>query len=800
MSKHTREKELAYDIMEAVAWAQPRWPLSSGNPVAQEPVSRVTQGDAAVWAEYCGQAKTMELCRELEADPGFWSLPAAHPFEGCGVSLARCTVAVENAWAAVFHGAAANPDPASIAKGLKDELYSTIERWQTRGAHTSVNGWTADRICLILVCVGAAGVLAVLVALMRGRFSKLRKATRCHVPIPAFLGILVLILFCVIQVVGIVQWDSAMVDVSEELGVRVQLEVLKATNLRLSLQVDSEMTAWKAGKVTTTEHMKSVVVSQFITSVEAMGMDDRSLALLLDRDHLVVAASSDPSKQLEGVSFESPFSSNVSEWMRAVFTVVTYDNLVIGGITPSVITEAKVDGKRVLINMETAGASVTIGGVKRTLQFVVIYIVPDGVLYHDRNEILALSVNLAGLLSVVGLVTLILLATLISAPLVALASDMEKVRTMRVDEIDLEKDSRLLEVGSLLVGFKAMCSMLIEYKSFMPKTLFSMDTSDTSESEFETKLTQKDSLGSSRTNNQSAPAAHAERRKQNGVSNHLGLGALSQTQGTILVVTLIEELNKDMSTTAFETLLNIVERSTTTGVLHPFTTVRPNELVISWGIVTAYSSVRVTTDKAATAALDIRKHCSGNDLRVGIAGVSGSFNSGNIGNKKTRGFAIFGASVPLLGSAVRSSVALAKAFAKTTIVVTPEFTKVQGFEHRVVDSIQAPAALIALHELCGKHDVEEQEWMYQLRELEQKNRDPEKYCVFLESFLAAKGPLPETLTSFLSDSKNELDELVVMNDLRALLDARRMMNDISLCSLITRYLEAPRRTPSESDD
>ncbi|KAJ9437044.1 hypothetical protein DIPPA_30178, partial [Diplonema papillatum] len=612
VSRHTKMMPLALEIAAEIAETQRTWVTDPRNGRAQEPVHKDTRASPALWQEYCDREGA--ICESMEKYPEFWDRGlTGRPAEGCGVVLDRCINVIAAAWTDVLTEVAA---PSVVAARMESELNVVMGHWESLADDGGIEEWTGERIGL-LVAVTVGGLLLVAVCgFMYSAIAGLRKAG-ATLPISTFLGLSALVLFCAIQIVAITQWNSALRDVSKDLGSRVQMESLTTAQLRVYVDAMKQVEDNVDASFT---QIKSYLRADFVATVPSMNLDARSLLLLVDRSKLRVLASSDIRKQEEKVYLTQPYGEDVSAWTKAALDILG-DTFTSGLLKTAEIYDRTIDGKKVMINFQTAVATAN----KRTLDFLLVYFVPEEVVYEEANRSLAKAINISVILSVVGVVVLVVLATFITLPLISLANSMEDVRAMHMEDIDLNRASRLTEIGSLILGFQAMCRMLIEYKSFMPKSLFNVADDETSDSQSEMSKSQLSCSGTEKkfSQSQSSASRSMAKRKQGPSPNQVGLGALAHNKATLLVVTLLEP-GKEME--SFEAILSTVEAAVGGGVLHSWSATRPDELVVSWGATNGLH--RASGEKAANAALDIAQvYPTG----VAITAVAGRVCAGNIG-------------------------------------------------------------------------------------------------------------------------------------------------------------------------
>ncbi|KAJ9436223.1 hypothetical protein DIPPA_32947 [Diplonema papillatum] len=792
ITNHTRNKDLAFEFIQALVDAQVMLPFSS----TQEPTHTDTMTSETLWNNYCSATRTSSICQSMSSFPEFWDRDlAARPAGGCGPLVNRCLNAIKTGWDLLF---LQGGTPAEVARSMEKDLNTLLGNFDAIGDDGVLKTWTSERIQLVVICVVCGVLFILLFMFMYNKISGLRKTGGCSLPISAFLGLSVLLLFCVIQVVGTNLWNTALRDISKDLGNRVQLETVKVTQLHLYTEAMAQITEAQDSNASMSQ-IRSYVKANFVSHMPSMAIDARSLVLLIDRDLLRVVVSSDKNKQEEKAYLHDMNSPKISSWTRVAMGIIG-ENLAEGFVMTSDIFSTTINGEPVMINFETARAEVRRWGRNRKryeLSYLIVNIVPEEVIFEEANKSLYRAVNVNAMMSVAALFVLVFLATFITLPLISLANDMEDVRAMRMDEMDLTKTSRLTELGSLIMGFQAMCAMLIEYKSFMPKTLFNDgDAEDDvlSETNDTTTLISKNdsrtSRASSRYTDRSSRALTVAKQKQGPSATQISVGAIKQQRGAILIISLLTERGKDMSPGTFEAVLSVVEASIGYGVLHAINTTKPGELVVSWGVAGNAVPVRTSSDKAAHAALELMHSVKKN---LALACVSIKVSSGNIGNKHTRGFAIFGQGIEQAFQHVESAAALARHHKRSVTVVNLEVARLQGYDFAPVDSIKTHNNTVTINELKGSTVVEEQEWMYQLQQIAQKDPSPTVGDV-IAKFLSESGCESNGAQAFIKN--NDVPSTSFVDELRRLLDPADALDDVSLCVLIKRHCKTPQHQPT----
>ncbi|KAJ9446598.1 hypothetical protein DIPPA_21013, partial [Diplonema papillatum] len=504
ITKHTRRKDIAFDIMRRIASnhldyeTSTRWWRGGFRDETTEPVNKDTL-NATMWPIYC--ASQPNLCKAYETYPERFEAPMIPRLRGCGLLFDRCQNVIATGWANLM---VEEMPPAQVVAAMDTQLRAVLGIVASGGDAAGIEEWTAERIALIIVIIVACLWIAVLAWFTHDRLRDLRKSNGLRLPASVVLGIVVLVLFCIVQVVITVEWNTAVRRISEDLGSRVQVVLLKTARLSLERSAENKMEEQMA-----LSQMKSLVKADYVSQLPSMVIDSRSLILLIDLDEETIVVSSDTRKQADKVSIAAPYSDEVTNWMHAAFDAV---GPTLRGYKTEQLYSSTVGSEKVNVNLQSVSLLKQYNsGEWKKMNYVLIYFVPEEVVYEETTKSLNRAVNLSILLAIVGVVLLVTLAIISTLPLIRLALDMEKVRSMRMDDIDLTQNSRLIEFSSLIIGFQAMCEMLIEYKSFMPKTLFNLNAGSDEDEDSE-KVTSTHSK-QSRTHSRSSAFGSSSRNR-----------------------------------------------------------------------------------------------------------------------------------------------------------------------------------------------------------------------------------------------------------------------------------------------
>ncbi|KAJ9458622.1 hypothetical protein DIPPA_26839 [Diplonema papillatum] len=717
LASHTRLKNLGYDMLERAT--SHMLPKTTESRKDQEPVDNRLYADEVEYNAWCEETNPM-MCESMRGHPDFWSRMLRRPSLGCGILFDTCARIVRSVMDDAMTGLLTAEEAVVQMEKRLNVLLGNWDEAAFYDENDSVKGHTIGLIVVIAVSV-VIGVALVL--FMFSKIRTLRKTKHFTFPVSGTLAIAVLILFLVVQVIVVTEWNDAIRNVSRDLNKNVREATLLAAQKIASSSAKAQLKSSAARA-----QMKSTVEADLSIEFATLSIDPRSLMLMIDRETGKVAVSSDSSKQAEDVYITAgALSSNVSRWTRAALAAIDFD-LENANVATGVTYQSSMDGEPVWINLDSVRRSnaddLDIGSTIpiKTLSYFMAYIVPESVILQTADDSLDRSINLSIILSIIGVLLLVLVSTAFTLPLIYLANDMELVREMRLDELSLDKKSRFTEVSSLLTGFQSMCRMLSEYKAFMPKTLFAISDSEGdngSETQSDRDRTDSKTSGIS---NLSTSHVTPVKAKLNGVC----VGNLASMKGVMMTVVILEQDTPAYKTNVdhFVAILSIVETIArdTNGLLFSFNTTRPGELQVSWGLVGAPLNTRLCIDRASSAAFRIREKV--NSLRepglmVCIGICLGRFLTGNIGSQNTRAFAVMGPGVASLDATVKSAQAAVRILGCSVIIADPDIARGAGFTFQTVDVARVNGRLLNLHKLVGASSAEMKEWMYELQDVEE---------------------------------------------------------------------------------
>ncbi|KAJ9446504.1 hypothetical protein DIPPA_13557 [Diplonema papillatum] len=740
----------------------------------QEPMDVRMRHNATLWAEYCEVSPI--LCESIELYPEFYDRITHRPSLGCGAMLDECIRIMRENVDKVMTGEFSSTE---AVVQMEKELNVVLGTWDPSVlAKDETDHWTATRISLIVLSVAYFLALVALFLFMRGRIMKLRRSKSFTVPISVFLGLAVLVLFSAVQAALIGHWYSTLKTVSHDLGEEVRKQSLLVATRRVQSAVEQELQFHSS---TSLAQMKRKVESSFVANIPGMNIDSRSLVLLVDRDTMSIPVSTDPARQIDGVSLASPLSADVSAWARAFLDILGGD-LRSGVYNEETSYTTTVAGDVVFVNLAGAYASdqnqyVDQNVTARKMTYVIAYFVTEATILQKANDALREAIDLSLLLSFTVLIVVVYLATFITVPLTTLAYSMEDVRLMRMDDIQSGRNSLLTELSSLLLGFRSMCTMLEEYKSFMPKTLFNDDDSTSEDSSQPdsnpvgsrisgSKVGSKGSRGGSRVGSKMGSTQVSSALAHRAIPLHENGW---KTKGaTIVVFRLQERADPDgagqLDAELLQKYVGVVEKEAKSrgGVLHSFHALSPVDLAVSWGLVgnrTANSIISM--ERAATALLNVQEAMR-KELNedVHAIAISGRMKAGNCGSRETRGFGIHGACVERIPHALRGCAALSELLQQPSFnLVNSDFARVPGvaLQKRDVSFIRGCPALMGSISVCEVGEMKE--WMYELEDLESKASPDTAFDTLLQAICShqtvSAADVGKAHSSLLQEAKDE---------------------------------------------
>eukprot|EP01060_Flectonema_neradi_P037250 TRINITY_DN744_c0_g1_i1.p1 TRINITY_DN744_c0_g1~~TRINITY_DN744_c0_g1_i1.p1 ORF type:complete len:1111 (+),score=183.83 TRINITY_DN744_c0_g1_i1:73-3333(+) len=700
LSVHTREKEAALEVLQMQIDSYPKMANTYSG---REPFDKRVIANKTLWAEYCHYNPV--ICKSYEEYPDFWKRLSFRPSAGCGSMYPQCATIIYNNMYKVFTQGVSGAD---CAKSMEGELNLLLGHIKESDLNKKTGEWeTTSRIALLAVAAVGGIILFVLIGIVFKQSSRMRTTNSVSIPISAMLALVATIALCVVLSIVISDMDSNTRSISEDLSGQVRVQSLRTVKATLLGIVD--------GLYGTTSR-KTIMdnsVAKMKTDLGQMGLDRRTLVVLLDRNYPnTVLATSDRRKQKDRVRIlETP--EDLHPWTKSILTLT--DNWMIDTFEATNTVEISSGGEKVYVNM----LSVDYYGEEsdRELGFLIAYFTPEVVIMEEADQSREASLNYAILMSISAIVLIIACTVLITAPLATLAIDMEYVRNMEMESVSNGGGSALMEIQSLLTGFKCMCDMLVEYKAYLPKSVFIESDSASQEATSATEGDGRSSV-SKTTHTHTHTASMMEKRGVAQKANMMEVNKTKDVNGAFMVFR-IQDAEKMMcdadAANKVANIIQIVEECATAfrGTMHPMSTRSPSEVCMSWGYVSADCDATVKAAKCAFALRSKNPYSGGN---VSFCIASGKSKVGNLGTASTRGFGVLGQTSFKLHLMMPIGNALA-AYASCIIVDDKANERLSDFMKVPIDRIadHTGKKLTIVRELKGMAEVENEEWMYQLQ-------------------------------------------------------------------------------------
>eukprot|EP00659_Diplonema_papillatum_P004367 gene4367-6761_t len=772
MAKYATDvHDVGLNFLKDTVDALPAWTMKKND---YEPIDVRVFDDPALWEQYCGLNKL--ICESMEEYPGFWSRIVHRPSAGCGPLFDLC---IGNIWSSMIKALDGTATVAEAVKDMEQNLNLLLGEWESSDVYPAREAWGARRIVVVLVCIACGGALVALFSYVLVKLRMLRKPKTYTVPVTGFLGLAVLAFFFVVQIVMILHWNDSYRGVSNDFSRTVRQQRLKLLSATVAHNAELKLPTAPALNI-----MKATLEADVAISHFASGTDPRSLLLLIDRIEGRIALTSDRSKQVDNVFLDQ--QANISDWTMSALNILGPS-----WTTRSVPEEdyvVELAGNAVSVNMAAVSVVQDESDVNRKVGYLVILMTPREVTMQAADETLDEAIDLSVVLSVAGITMLLCLSTVLVLPLIHLASDMEEVRAMQLDSLDLTKNSRLTEVASLLLGFQSMCVMMNEYKAFMPKTIFNIeDDTDCEDGHTHVDVTD-DEKGSrvTKTSKTSRSSTNANSRARSKANVLIGLGSMQAARGVVAIVKLatLVAASAEQAVELFQKTLAVVEQAAaaTIGVLHAFNTGNIGELLLSWGLAGQANSSGVSIERSCNAFLKMMDAATNSlTANMAIGAAYGKLRVGNVGNQSTRGFALIGNPMHAATAAVETADILSKAWNRHVVVTEDDLAVAAStsFTFQSVDVARLGERLRLLSELTGIVAVANKEWMYQLADIQDSKGKERLLTAFFQDCLAAGNFAPEALAA-LSVCEQPEDKVVI--EMIETLDASQGQCLISLIS------------------
>eukprot|EP00756_Hemistasia_phaeocysticola_P020273 Hpha_TRINITY_DN15710_c3_g2::TRINITY_DN15710_c3_g2_i1::g.41677::m.41677 len=340
-------------------------------------------------------------------------------------------------------------------------------------------------------------------------------------------------------------------------------------------------------------------------------------------------------------------------------------------------------------------------------------------------------------------------------PLLELEYEMAEVATMHLETIDTDRTPhKLEEVGNMQRSFFIMVKNLIEYRNYMPQSVLQDLEEDEEEEEEQSETRRSTDAASTKKSQAQSGVSTASKRKSSAAQSKMS--RMSQSQRSVLLRDKPQQKNSAMEGglkkkpvslvvinlkswhKAAEVLTDCSEAhagilSTILEVLNPASKAVPetfcgDRITISWNAVKACGThrpkaveVAEAIDKKLKMSENIVSLMKGEAIETSIAVVTGEVRAGNAGCMGMKKFTFFSPNVTWLYALERIGKKAGCSFVADQFIFNE--TK-NNYYFRTVELVRfekrSPKNL-TVHEMTGKKEAGEDEWMYQLEEGEKSD-------------------------------------------------------------------------------
>eukprot|EP01060_Flectonema_neradi_P003567 TRINITY_DN12306_c0_g1_i1.p1 TRINITY_DN12306_c0_g1~~TRINITY_DN12306_c0_g1_i1.p1 ORF type:complete len:598 (+),score=104.39 TRINITY_DN12306_c0_g1_i1:29-1822(+) len=517
------------------------------------------------------------------------------------------------------------------------------------------------------------------------------------IPISVMITLITTTISMLVLAIVITDMDSNMRSALEDLSQELRVQSLRSVQATLLGIIDGLHGSLNRKAIS------DMAVAKMKTDLGQMELGHGVLVLLLDRNAPnKILVSSNNALQQERVRVDE--KKMLHPWIASILD--TNPNWTEGMFEARNALKLNTPRGKINVNMVSVDYFSVHG--ERDMSFLVVYIIPEDVLMNKADTSREVSLNYATLISNVAIVIVVACTVTITSPLAKLAIDLELVRCMHFDNLQSSSSSRLMEIDSLLIGFKEMCDIFIEYKAFMPKTVFVESDNGTEPS---TVIGSGGDSFSSKSDSYIARTTLTEVNKMRDMNGAILLFRLHEAEKFMCLPDASHKV---------ATIMEVLEAccSSYHGTLHPMSIRSPSEFSLSWGLVVSdYEALK----RAAGCSFSIRS-----DLMIGInfavSVVASKTKVGNLGTVGTRGFAISGSICYTLQQLAMVGDELSY---YSTCVLADEVTS-----DRLTEYSKVPVELISdatgnrkitIWELKLSFEVNIREWMYELQQIESRN-------------------------------------------------------------------------------
>ena len=670
-------------------------------------------------AAWC--AKVPMYCESYETYTDYHTKLSYRPSKGCGALYSECVQLIaQHLMSGYVHGATDLETAVTDLQTGLAKLLGAVNLHEATAASEKAEG---SRIALIVVASVSAVLLVLIAVYVRTAMLKLRKVG-FKIPVAAMLGFVTAASLVVVTVVVLTQMDASARSISEDLALR--LRVASLHSVQSTLHSDD-----LNNPLLSETQKRRTALSLMMHWVSQLEVEPGSLIFTLTYDQVAaevqVLMSTDNSVQKEHVFLPvhaPPNGAEVSEVLHAFLQEFGW-KLTQGQLFDPKQQHTLSADEEYYVNVKSVD----------TMPWHIVYIVPVSAVMGEATDSRNAARNYGILASLIAILVVTAFATFITRPLIGVSHHMEMARVMQFDE-HYVPGSYLAETRALQEGFRSMAELLVQYKTFLPQSIF--QTSDDSDEVLMEStgtsglegITTASYVSKTHVSSNSRSACEA---RQAMISAHTDLSSMKESKGCLLICS-IQNLGALSQGGEYTELFHKLEKLAHehSGVLHIFNSMSPGKIAVSFGL-TRSRAPSTCVDKAAFMAFEILRIplVQNRTILLSVTLHQGKMRTGNLGSERTRGFGIMGrgAGHALLVDEYAGDLACV---AQTSLILATSGV-VQVMKNRVLmrsvnvlrgDSEGDNVHVTQLREVLA---VADDEWMYQLEEVERNQaKDSDK--------------------------------------------------------------------------
>ena len=626
INKAMRHKDLGVNLVKEliphlynVTMHIPRYvPAWSG--VLDDPVRK------AAWC-----AKVPMYCESYDTHTDYHTKLSYRPSKGCGALYSECVQLIaQHLMSGYVHGAT---DLETAVTDLQTGLAKLLGAVNLQEATAASEKAEGSRIALIVVASVSAVLLVLIAVYVRTAMLKLRKVG-FKIPVAAMLGFVTAASLVVVTVVVLTQMDASARSISEDLALR--LRVASLHSVQSTLHSDD-----LNNPLLSETQKRRTALSLMMHWVSQLEVEPGSLIFTLTYDQVAaevqVLMSTDNSVQKEHVFLPvhaPPNGAEVSEVLHAFLQEFGW-KLTQGQLFDPKQQHTLSADEEYYVNVKSVD----------TMPWHIVYIVPVSAVMGEATDSRNAARNYGILASLIAILVVTAFATFITRPLIGVSHHMEMARVMQFDE-HYVPGSYLAETRALQEGFRSMAELLVQYKTFLPQSIFiHADPDDVvEESVLSVTETMSSSMSKSKSMASAGSKSYVDARQAMAVSAHTDLSSMKESKGCLLICSIqnLGALSQGGEYTEFFRTLEKVTHEHT-GVLHIFNSMSPGKIAVSFGLTHARSG-STCVDKAAFMAFEILRIplVQNRTILLSVTLHQGKMRTGNLGSDLTRGFGIMG--------------------------------------------------------------------------------------------------------------------------------------------------------------